>query len=122
MNAGLSNLEFAVFHAAMIGESMQARARQVADLNTTPCLLAYDDARGVLEDRRWPSGLPGAFGTVLAALLAFADSHLGLGALQAFGHRVVHRGAKHIGPSCVTPALNAELKAPTALDLAAHAA
>ena len=117
LNAGSSSLKFALFDAAMVGKGVPARARgQVDDLNAAPRLLAKNGAGQVLEDRRWPAGLPHPFATALAALLAFADSHLGPGGLQAVGHRVVHGGAEHSGPARVTPAMRAELDALIELD------
>ncbi len=75
------------------------------------------DAVGtVLAERSWPAGSADPFATVLDALLAFIDAHLGREGLAAVGHRVVHGGADHIAPEVVTPTLLAALEALTPLN------
>lgn len=89
---------------------------QIAELAAAPRLIARDPAGAVLMDRQWACGLSDPFATVLGAMLAFADAHLGDDGLAAVGHRVVHGGAVHIEPAPITAALLAELEALTPLD------
>jgi acetate kinase len=56
------------------------------------------------------------FATILDALLAFAEGHLGRDGLAAVGHRVVDGGGDHIAPELITPALLTALEALTPLD------
>ncbi|MDQ2803886.1 MAG: acetate kinase, partial [Pseudomonadota bacterium] len=118
LNAGSSSLRFALFDAEIAaGGDMQATARgEVANLDGTPHLLAYDTTGTVIADQHWPAEKPPGFETVLHTLLAFADDHLGQRGLAAVGHRVVHGGADHVAPAEVTSALLADLEALTALD------
>ncbi len=114
LNAGSSSLKFALFEAA---GALTATARgEVETLDAAPHLLARDAAGAVLAEQRWPEGVEHPFATVLAALLAFADAHLGREGLEAVGHRVVHGGAEHIDPALITPALLAALDALVPLD------
>jgi len=114
LNAGSSSLKFALFEAA---GALTATARgEVESLDAAPHLLARDAAGAALAEQRWPEGVEHPFATVLAALLAFADAHLGRDGLAAVGHRVVHGGADHIDPALITPALLAALDALVPLD------
>ncbi len=117
LNAGSSSLKFALFDAATLGEAVPALARgQVDRLDAAPRLLAHDAGGGVLADQHWPARTTDPFATVLAALLGFADRHLGAGGLQSVGHRIVHGGARRVAPARVSPALLTELEALSALD------
>ncbi len=114
LNAGSSSLKFALFGA---GPVPLATARgEVEDLDTSPHLLVRDAAGTTLLDRHWPDHTQDTFATVLAAILAFADSHLGGERLAAVGHRIVHGGAEHTAPALVTPALLSALEALIPLD------
>ncbi len=102
LNAGSSSLKFALFD----GSTLTAAVRgEVEDLGDAPHLLARDAEGAVLAEQRWPAGQDHPFTTVLGALLAFADAHLGSNGLAAVGHRVVHGGAGHVAPERVTPDL-----------------
>ena len=114
LNAGSSSLKFALFD---IAAGLQATVRgEIEDLDAAPHLRARDAVGTVLAERSWPAGTVPPFATVLDALLAFVDAHLGRDGLAAVGHRVVHGGADHIGPEVVTPTLLAALEALTPLD------
>ena len=89
---------------------------EIEDLDSAPHLFARDASGVVLVEKRCPAGTPPLFTTVLDALLAFTDAHLGRDGLAAVGHRVVHGGADHIAPELITPALLAALEALTPLD------
>ncbi len=114
VNAGSSSLKFALFGAGGAGP---ATARgEISELTAAPRLVARDPAQAILVDRQWPACLADPFATVLDALLAFAESHLGEQGLAAVGHRIVHGGADHVAPALVTAALLADLEALTPLD------
>ncbi len=114
LNAGSSSLKFALFGASA---DAPATARgEISDLEAAPHLVARDAAGSVLADRRWPTGLPDAFASVLDALLGFADAHLDRGGLAAVGHRIVHGGPHHAAPALVTPALMTDLEGLFPLD------
>ena len=114
LNAGSSSLKFALFD---IAAGLQATVRgEIEDLDAAPHLRARDAVGTVLAERSWPAGTAPPFATVLDALLAFVDAHLGRDGLAAVGHRVVHGGADHSAPEVVTPALLAALEALTPLD------
>ena len=113
LNAGSSSLKFALFDAAARTAAVRG---EIEGLGDAPHLLARDSGGAVLAERRWPKGQEHPFATVLEALLAFADAHLGRDGLGAVGHRVVHGGAEHVAPERVTPALLAALDGLTPLD------
>jgi acetate kinase len=69
-----------------------------------------------LLERQWPDHLADPFATVLEAILAFTDRHLGRDGLVAVGHRIVHGGEDHTAPACVTPKLLSSLEALIPLD------
>lgn len=119
LNAGSSSVKFALFHTATGAEAAapQATVRgEIENLDAAPHLLARDAGGVVLAEKRWPAGSVPSFATVLDALLAFTDAHLGRDGLAAVGHRVVHGGADHIAPELITSALLAALEALTPLD------
>ena len=112
LNAGSSSLKFALFD----GAGQAAVRGEAEDLGDAPHWVARDAGGTVLAERHWPVGQERAFDTVLDALLAFADAHLGQDGLAAVGHRVVHGGADHVMPERVTPALLLALDGLTRLD------
>ena len=114
LNAGSSSLKFALFDAT--GELRATASGEIEKLDSAPVLVAHDPAGNQLAEHRWPNGQEHAFDTVLSALLAFADSHLGRDGLAAVGHRIVHGGATRTEPALITPALLDELDALTPLD------
>ena len=107
-------MKFALFDTA--AELKTAVRGEIEDLDAAPHMLARDAGGVVLFEKRWPAGAAPSFATILDALLAFADAHLGRDGLAAVGHRVVHGGAAHIAPELITPALLAALEALTPLD------
>ena len=114
LNAGSSSVKFALFDTEA---KLKATVRgEIEDLDAAPHMLARDAAGAVLAEKRWPAGAAPSFATILDALFAFADAHLGREGLAAVGHRVVHGGATHIAPELITPALLAALEALTPLD------
>ena len=118
LNAGSSSLKFGLFKPAKPpGVGLEATAHgSVDDLEETPHLRAFDQDGAVLADRTWQTGQEHGFDTILDALLSFTDAHLGPDGLAAVGHRIVHGGAKHVGPVRVTPEILADLAALIPLD------
>ncbi len=114
LNAGSSSLKFAIFEA---GSAATATARgEIEDLDRERHLVARDGAGTVLAQRRWPVEPEQAAATDLHAILAFADEHIGSGALAAVGHRIVHGGLDHVAPALVTPEVLRSLEALIPLD------
>jgi acetate kinase len=114
LNAGSSSLKFALFDA---GHTPPVIARGVIeDLDSSPHMVARDAAGATLLEKHWPDRLRDAFATVLAAILAFTDEHLGHDGLAAVGHRIVHGGPDHTAPALVTPKLLSGLEALIPLD------
>lgn len=114
LNAGSSSVKFALFDTK---PGLPATVRgEIEDLDAAPHLLARDAHGAVLAEKRWPAGATPSFASVLDALLALTDAHLGRDGLAAVGHRVVHGGAAHIAPELITPALLAALQELTPLD------
>ena len=114
LNAGSSSLKFALFNSATL--AIELLRGEVSDLNTAPHLVAHDSEGNSLIDRQWQVGSNGSFAIILTELLEFIDAHSGQDGLAAIGHRVVHGGADHFEPACVTPALLQSLMALITLD------
>lgn len=114
LNAGSSSLKFALFNSATL--AIELLRGEVSDLNTAPHLVAHDSEGNSLIDRQWRVGSNGSFAIILTELLEFIDAHSGQDGLAAIGHRVVHGGADHFEPACVTPALLQSLMALITLD------
>ena len=114
LNAGSSSLKFALFAG---GQVTSATVRgEVEDLDSSPHLLARDSTGTVLLAKRWPDHPSHSFATVLDAILACANTHLGHDNLTAVGHRIVHGGPDHTAPARVTPKLLSGLEALIPLD------
>jgi acetate kinase len=111
LNAGSSSIKFALFD----GASVSIRG-EIENLTNAPHFFARDPGGKTLADRHWAAGTPPSFGSLLNALLEFAEAHIGRGGLTAVGHRVVHGGGAHIAPALATSALLDELTALTPLD------
>ncbi len=114
LNAGSSSLKFALF--ATVPNLLETARGEVEDLGAAPHLRARASAGAILAERRWPEGDTQSFATVLDALLAFTDAHLGPDGLAAVGHRIVHGGMHHAAPERVTPGLLEALTALIPLD------
>jgi acetate kinase len=114
LNAGSSSVKFALFDtAAKLAETIRG---EIENLAAAPHFHAHDARGTLIAEKRWPEGAAPPFAAVLGELLTFAEAHRGADGLAAVGHRVVHGGPDHIGPSRVTPALLADLEALTPLD------
>ncbi|OAN76428.1 acetate kinase [Jannaschia sp. EhC01] len=111
LNAGSSSLKFAVFDdtgpyaSPILGGKITSIGRDPA--------FAGRDASG----RALDAGALGALDPsmdhedMIARLLPWLDTHHGDRALQVVGHRVVHGGQRHDGPTRITDDVLAELDA-----------
>ena len=111
LNAGSSNLKFALFGVA----GAAVMRGKIEHMDSAPHLLAHDAAGAVLLERRWPAECADLSSEVVGTLLHLADTQGGPARLGAAGHRVVHGGAHHAAPVQVTPALLADLQGLTPL-------
>lgn len=106
LNAGSSSLKFSLFKVeGQAAHSTPLLARgEVEGIGTAPHFIVRDAKARVLAERRWPDPKED-FAALLAAVIDWAEAHLGTQKLVAIGHRVVHGGAAHHRPARVTPAL-----------------
>lgn len=98
MNAGSSSVKFALFDRS--GARLVSGA--LSGIETAPRLTAVDAQGKELVDRGW--SLEGGADPHLAAidaLMSWLDEHVGLSALRAVGHRVVHGGPDFVSPLLV---------------------
>jgi len=107
LNAGSSSLKFALYSRS--SRLPMVLRGEVADLDTTPGLIAFDADGRQVAGQRWPTGDATSFAQVLDAVLALSDNVPGHQGLCAVGHRIVHGGPDHIAPARMTPALLAAL-------------
>jgi acetate kinase len=109
LNAGSSSLKLALFEIGAAGGLTRLWDGAVTGLGDAPRFTARSSAGEVLIDHAWAAGEAVSYETYLAAVLNFAEQHLGRDTLACAGHRVVHGGAAHAGPARVTPVLLDEL-------------
>jgi acetate kinase len=104
INSGSSSIKFSLFE---IGRSVQltlASAGEVEGIGSAPHLIAHDHNGATVAEQRWPDAKQ-PFESLLEAIIASAESHLGADTLFAVGHRMVHGGPDHNRPECVTSGL-----------------
>ncbi|MDE2335278.1 MAG: acetate/propionate family kinase [Rhodospirillales bacterium] len=104
INAGSSSLKFETFQVTGAAPRRMLRGQIERLASDAP----HFTARGV--EGRVVERVLGAGEDPLAALLGWLGEHGG-GAPFAVGHRVVHGGARHLGPALIDDALLAELDA-----------
>ncbi len=102
INAGSSSLKFETFDVSDGTPRRNLRGEIERLASDAPHFVARDGEGRPVER------LLGADEDPLAVLLAWLGEHGG-GAPCAVGHRVVHGGARHIGPALIDDALLAEL-------------
>jgi len=107
LNAGSSSLKASLFEVDT-REIRLALSGEVTGIGTAPRFHVRGPAADSADDRLWP-GADTPFEDILGAVLAWAEAHLGAGALMAVGHRVVHGGRDHVRPERVTGDLIAAL-------------
>ncbi|MBY0338336.1 MAG: acetate/propionate family kinase [Acetobacteraceae bacterium] len=106
INAGSSSLKFSL-HA---GEEVLLSG-QVDGLGTRPASRARDAAGRPIPGPGLGDDPPATAGEAMRLLTPWLAARLGGRPVAAYGHRVVHGGARHAGPERVTPGLLEELEA-----------
>lgn len=106
LNAGSSSIKFSLFE---IGRAASPSSRlvsrgEVEGIGSMPHFVVCDPFGAILAERRW-SDPTQSFRSLLETVIDWAEAHLGADKLIAVGHRVVHGGAEHFRPECVTAAL-----------------
>lgn len=116
LNAGSSSIKCALFRAGDGEDLHRLLGGEVEDLAAAPVLHLHAADGTKIAETRWPADGPLSFATILDALIAQAEAHLGSSELVAVGHRVVHGGTAYATPTIVTSDLLTSLQALTPLD------
>jgi acetate kinase len=109
INAGSSSLKFSGYEANAREPRLQFRGL-IEGLGETPNFAARDAAGTVLAERRWPSDTNLSHDAAFGVLREWLDAHVGVGALAAVGHRVVHGGSRFAAPVRVDQGVLRELE------------
>jgi acetate kinase len=111
INAGSSSLKFCVYSsAAPDGWRLDARG-QIEGIGTSPRFAASDDAGARLVDAPLDKTEIHDGRTALQAFASWLKSRYNGARVLGVGHRVVHGGARFSGPTRITPAVLADLRA-----------
>jgi acetate kinase len=110
LNAGSSSLKFALFEREREEQPLELRVRgAIESIDDAPHFTAAAPDRSILAEQRWSAaGHPG-YDELLRYLIAWAETHIGVGDLLAAGHRVVHGGMMYSQPVLVTETLLRDL-------------
>ena len=109
LNAGSSSLKFCVYcRPPSDGWSLAARG-QIEGIGTSPYFSAKDGSGNVLDKRQLENTVRDAR-SALDSLAAWLRSRYAGARIVGIGHRVVHGGAKFVGPTIVTPQVLDELR------------
>lgn len=112
INAGSSNIKFALFHAD--GEAERALEGCVEGIGTGGGCFSVDAARPQDSfSRRF--GIPERF-TAAQVLMDWLGERIEPAALVAVGHRVVHGGPGYWAPQVITPGMRHDLQQLTTFD------
>jgi acetate kinase len=106
LNAGSSSLKFSFYE----GEK-RLLAGQIDGIGARPAASATGPDGEKLAPPDLSTASVSTPSDVLAAIVPWAQAHLGSRRLAALGHRVVHGGMHHSRPARVTPELLDELEA-----------
>lgn len=109
LNAGSSSLKFAVY-TRNDGTLAAVMRGKIAGIGTKPTFSARDGAGFALRQDFPPMEPATGLESLMSMLLAWVQTHLGCVTIAAVGHRVVHGGQHHAGPTLVTDALLADLE------------
>ena len=104
LNSGSSSIKFSLFEIARSDQLTVASAGEIEGIGSGPHFIARDRAGAALAERRWPDPNQ-PFQSLLEAIIAWAERHLGADTLIAVGHRIVHGGPHHNRPERVTSGL-----------------
>jgi acetate kinase len=109
LNAGSSSLKFCVYcRPADEGWRLAARG-QIDGIGTTPRLSAKDDAGAALADETLDASVKDGR-AALDVLAGWLRGRYAGARVLGVGHRVVHGGAKYVGPCVVTPEVLHDLR------------
>jgi len=107
LNAGSSSLKFGVCWRPEAEDWRLESRGQIEGIGTSPRLSARDCAGRTLVNRKLEKVYDGL--DALDAVAAWFRNMYGDAQLVGVGHRVVHGGTRHTGPTVVTPRVLAEL-------------
>jgi acetate kinase len=112
INAGSSSIKFAQFEAA--AEPIRRMSGNLERIGQPDSSITWRSQNDSAAQRQ---SIPAATNeAAIAPFVKWLDSHMGLDAIAAVGHRVVHGGPKYAEPERVTPETIAELKRLSPLD------
>lgn len=114
LNAGSSSIKFSLFEVRDRAALSPMSSGGIEGIGVAPHFTAKDAAGSVLEDKHW-QGKDADYGTMLKALLAWAEGHVHPDTLAAVGHRVVHGGRDFTAPVRLTADIVQQLDALTPL-------
>jgi len=97
INAGSSSLKFSGYESDEGEPRLQFRGL-LEGIGDAPHFVARDPAGAVLTERRWPASTRLSHDAAFDVLREWLDAHVGVGALAAVGHRVVHGGSRFAAP------------------------
>jgi acetate kinase len=97
INAGSSSLKFSGYESDEGEPRLQFRGL-LEGIGDAPHFVARDPADAVLTERRWPTATRLSHDAAFGVLREWLDAHVGVGALAAVGHRVVHGGSRFAAP------------------------
>jgi acetate kinase len=107
LNAGSSSLKFSVFRRESAGWQPDVRG-QIDGIGTAPRFSARDDGGVRIADDAVDAGLDGR--GAIDVLGTWLRTRFGNASVAGIGHRVVHGGPRHAGPTIVTPEVLADLR------------
>ncbi|MBY8975886.1 acetate/propionate family kinase [Rhodobacteraceae bacterium NNCM2] len=111
MNAGSSSLKFAVYPANAAGGEAPLLRGKIMRIGNGPVLTAHDNANAPLPENRLMQIDPSAgHDELIPAILQWLRHELSGVRAVAAGHRVVHGGQHHVGPTLITAELLDELE------------
>jgi acetate kinase len=110
LNAGSSSLKFCVYCRPEV-EAWRLEARgQIEGIGTSPRFAAKDGDGVALDGDGVNLSAVKDAGTALDSLAAWLRARYGGARVLGVGHRVVHGGAKFVGPTVVTPQVLDDLR------------
>jgi acetate kinase len=114
LNAGSSSLKFCVYRPAPGAEWAVDTRGQIEGIGTSPRLTVKDGQGQKRYDEKLDPSVGGAHAAI-DTLAAWLQSTYAGGRVVGVGHRVVHGGPSHAGPTVLTGDILAELKGLTPL-------
>ncbi|TAL84513.1 MAG: acetate/propionate family kinase [Rhodanobacter sp.] len=115
LNAGSSSIKFALYDVASIDSGQRLSHGRIEGIGSAPHFVARDAEGKLLTEYRWPPGTSVAHNDLLAPLLTWITSHIGMESMVAVGHRIVHGGETYAQPVLLTDPVIADLTKLTSL-------